>query len=727
MTPEEFVAQFGGGSAKTTPTGWVMRCPAHDDEHASLTVGRAASGKFVLYCHAGCTFRNVLAAAGLRMKDVLPPLPRERQAATVLMSYEYRDAQGEIVYIIDRLEGKQFRPRHMVNGEWTPKMPSRRVLYRYPELLVSDKSSPIWIVEGEKDANSLASRGLVATTHPGGASNHTTMRLVYDDPVFDGRDILICPDNDAPGLAMARFLEPILMRRAASVRRILLPGDAKDVSDFFALGRTVDDLLAIVRGDTVADTQAPCVRSRMNVVVDTDEKRVVDDVLRQLATDDRIFIYGGNLTAVIDDRMTLLTAPQVRTVVAEVVALQNNEGKSIHVPTWLAAAVQESLDWTGFRKLRTLSPCPIIRIDGSVHLARGWDQATESYYIGEPMTLPAMSPEECIRILDEVICDFDFESESGRAAWYAALLTAVARITVDGACPLFLFDANIRGAGKGLLAQTISVIVTGHTAPVSLFTNDDREMGQRILSSVIEGAPIVLWDNLVGVFGGPAIEALITTSRFSGRILRESRNFTGEVTATFFATGNNVALTPDMMRRTIPIRLMVREEFPEDRNDFRHGDLLGFCRANRHNLLASAICMVSSFLSSGERFDVTLGSFEGWSRVVRECIMWARLPDPMEAQKEMRALSDPGSEVYQEFLIAAYEWFGSAEFSAMDAFAAQHRCPELKTAMESMIYGRSSLTARAVGYKLRSIRDRIIAGYVLRSCGRSKWMIEKTT
>ena len=52
-----------------------------------------------------------------------------------------------------------------MNG--APKGPN--ILYRLPELLAAPATEPIWICEGEKDANSVAALGLIATTNPGGA------------------------------------------------------------------------------------------------------------------------------------------------------------------------------------------------------------------------------------------------------------------------------------------------------------------------------------------------------------------------------------------------------------------------------------------------------------------------------------------------------------------------------------------------------------------------------
>jgi len=54
------------------PGRWTARCPAHDDRRPSLSVAVGRDGRTLLYCHAGCTLAEVLAALGLRVRDLFP-------------------------------------------------------------------------------------------------------------------------------------------------------------------------------------------------------------------------------------------------------------------------------------------------------------------------------------------------------------------------------------------------------------------------------------------------------------------------------------------------------------------------------------------------------------------------------------------------------------------------------------------------------------------------------
>ncbi len=64
------------GKLSRTPNGWQARCPAHDDENPSLSVALGERGRILLHCHAGCSFREIVSALGMRAADFAPdPAP----------------------------------------------------------------------------------------------------------------------------------------------------------------------------------------------------------------------------------------------------------------------------------------------------------------------------------------------------------------------------------------------------------------------------------------------------------------------------------------------------------------------------------------------------------------------------------------------------------------------------------------------------------------------------
>ena len=56
--------------------GWMARCPAHDDQHPSLSIGHGDDGRWLLHCHAGCTVDAVGGALGRNPVQIIIPCHR---------------------------------------------------------------------------------------------------------------------------------------------------------------------------------------------------------------------------------------------------------------------------------------------------------------------------------------------------------------------------------------------------------------------------------------------------------------------------------------------------------------------------------------------------------------------------------------------------------------------------------------------------------------------------
>jgi putative DNA primase/helicase len=245
-TPDDVLGRLDG--VRRSGNGWVARCPGHDDSHASLSVSTGHDGRPLLFCHAGCDFEDVArkldggAVFSRNSTNTLSARPVERK---LVCSYPYKDESGTVLFYVDRFEPKDFRPR-LPDGSRTLNG-ARRVLYRLPELLVADPMEPVMLVEGEKDADTLAANGFVATTGLGGAKK---WRAEYTE-ALRGRDVVIVPDNDQPGREHAELVGAEIEGAAASVRVLDLAkhvqmGAKEDVSDFFARGGLPEHLRELI-------------------------------------------------------------------------------------------------------------------------------------------------------------------------------------------------------------------------------------------------------------------------------------------------------------------------------------------------------------------------------------------------------------------------------------------------------------------------------------------------
>lgn len=246
MTVAEFLAKLEG--VKKTAAGWEARCPAHDDHHASLSIGITEDGKVLCYCHRGCSVAEITAAVGLSPKDLFPmPQSGGNNRAPIVNVYDYRNADGELVFQVCRRTDKGFTQRQPDGkGGWIWDMKGvERVLYRLPELNLANVRTWVFIPEGEKDADKLAARGLTATCNSGGAGK---WRDSYSQALRDRR-VAVLSDNDAPGRKHAEQVARSLTGIAADVRVVELPDlpDKGDVSDWLDNGGTPETLCAIIK------------------------------------------------------------------------------------------------------------------------------------------------------------------------------------------------------------------------------------------------------------------------------------------------------------------------------------------------------------------------------------------------------------------------------------------------------------------------------------------------
>jgi hypothetical protein len=162
---------------------WMACCPAHEDETASLSI-REKDGRILVHCHAGCTQESVLGA--LRDRGMWPKPNGKANgvhyARRIDATYDYVDEVGEFQFQVVRYKPKDFRqrrrprpgdPRDKVRGGWVWSVDGAHVVpYRLPEALEAiANGAPVFIVEGEKDADNLTKLGIVATCNAGGAGN----------------------------------------------------------------------------------------------------------------------------------------------------------------------------------------------------------------------------------------------------------------------------------------------------------------------------------------------------------------------------------------------------------------------------------------------------------------------------------------------------------------------------------------------------------------------------
>ena len=166
-------------------------------------------------------------------------------------TYIYHDEDGKPLFRVVRRPGKKFHQERCLGEAWMPGVAGvRRVLYRLPQLLKADPAVPVFLCEGEKDADRLAALDLVATTNPMGALN---WRPDYSK-ALKGRRVVILEDNDAAGRARTATLLKELRPYVLSATVLSFPElpEHGDISDWLDKGHTVEDLTDLLKAEPPA-------------------------------------------------------------------------------------------------------------------------------------------------------------------------------------------------------------------------------------------------------------------------------------------------------------------------------------------------------------------------------------------------------------------------------------------------------------------------------------------
>ena len=151
-----------------------------------------------------------------------------------------------------------------------------------------------------------------------------------------------------------------------------------------------------------------------------------------------------------------------------------------------------------------------------------------------------------------------------RSGLAAAALTAIARPSLPTA-PAMVLDANTPGAGKGKLARALAVLATGTLPSVITEGHAEEETEKRIASAILSGGPVLLLDNMQRTIASSTLESALTegvaTIRVFGKL---GEDITVPFSAMVIVTANNAALRADLLRRVLPIRILVDTDTPEE-------------------------------------------------------------------------------------------------------------------------------------------------------------------
>lgn len=228
------------GVKKVGPNTYRAYSPLRDEKEPSLYITEKPDGTILMCDHGGGDTKAILAAIGLTMRILFPDggssgsEPKgsdpERKVAAI---YQYLDKNGELVAEKVRYKNKTFF--------WRSKKPDGSYDYHKPKNVplyngtVLEKAEAVFLVEGEKDVDTLTKYGLPAVSLPNGAHWENEYVAYFSDKV-----IIILPDNDDTGRdyakAALKALKPTNYNTGIMQLNNLWPEipEKGDVSDYIA-------------------------------------------------------------------------------------------------------------------------------------------------------------------------------------------------------------------------------------------------------------------------------------------------------------------------------------------------------------------------------------------------------------------------------------------------------------------------------------------------------------
>ena len=370
---------------------------------------------------------------------------------------------------------------------------------------------------------------------------------------------------------------------------------------------------------------------------------------------------------------------------------------------------------------------PTMRPDGSLLTDEGYDEAT-GLILFEPPKLPPIpihpTKDDAIAalaLLDQLLVEFPFADQPSRSVALSALITPVVRAALP-AVPMHAITAPTPGSGKSYLVDLAAAISSGAPCPVIGKGESAGELEKRLNTSLIAGHPMVSIDNVDGELKGDflclAIERPVTDIRILGR----TKHARIHNAAVLFATGNNLRLVGDVVRRTLVSSIDAHVERPE-LHHFK-ANPVKMVLDDRGRYIAAALTIVRAYQIAGSpsaQGSMQLASFQAWSDTVRSSLMWLGCADPVATMETARE-NDPELEALKDVVTAMASRFGygpTAARTTAQIVASAYQSKDLRKdnplrdALDGLRQQGKSIDSLLLGQWLARHKDRVVANLQL--------------
>ena len=272
---------------------------------------------------------------------------------------------------------------------------------------------------------------------------------------------------------------------------------------------------------------------------------------------------------------------------------------------------------------------PFVTPTGNTISVEGYDTETQMYYapcsglnLG---TIPDDPSDEDIRaafaLLEEVICDFPFETQADKENCIAALIHPVLRPTIKTYVPILLIDKPQPGVGASLISDIMNIIATGYLANKQSEAPNNDEWEKRIDSVLRAGRIIAIVDNVHHTLDSSSLAAVVTMDSKDVRIFGKTCIEKMPNRTLWIINGNNISVSEEIARRCFRVRMDSPSAKPYQRNEeeFRHPDLVGWVMDNRDRILTAILTIIRAAIIRKAQPNANvprMGSFREWRGLI---------------------------------------------------------------------------------------------------------------
>lgn len=264
----------------------------------------------------------------------------------------------------------------------------------------------------------------------------------------------------------------------------------------------------------------------------------------------------------------------------------------------------------------------------------------------ETLTLPGPKIDESWTIgqaqdwYEETFGCFPFAKDRDRAVHVAAMLAVYCRMMLSRMAlrPGVLYLANKPGSGKSVLAK--AALYTTFPMVASAKMKEGEQLDKELEAFSRNGVPYVFLDNLYGNLASASLDQILTSVFSMGRSMGGHDVFISENTFQIFATGNNLTMNDDAVRRFLVCDLFEEGEPGDRKFSARLDDSSMSSDEWRSKSLSALWAMVREWAGKGmPQGQKSLPTYEEFSGLIGGIAWAAGFEDPFEPPEAAAVIS----------------------------------------------------------------------------------------